>query len=101
MKNDKNKPTFSLLDVTSVWTKVSTYAIQEDAAQYLSVLDEALKDCEEGSVLYLTGKSPIWLYMIFTSYIVRKRSDLNLFYSKPTAGGNRPYKIHPLEPYKK
>lgn len=101
MKNIKSKITFSLLDVTSVWSTVSTYAIQEDALQYLAVLDKALKDYEEGSVLYLTGKSPIWLYMIFAAYIVRKRPDLNLFYSKPTASGNRPYKIHPLEPYTK
>jgi hypothetical protein len=85
-----------LIEVNRVWSTISTFAIHEDVRQYINKLDSLIKPLEQSSMVNLTGKSPNWLYMIFTSRIIQLRPDLTILYSKPTPLGNKSYKIYPF-----
>jgi len=101
-KKNKNKRVksnsieFCVIDITRIWSSVSSYAIQEDVPKYLKELDKVLKDIKPESVVYITGKSPVWLYMIFVCYIITKVDGVKVLYSKPTVHGNRQYRIYPV-----
>lgn len=87
---------FILLDVSHIWCKVSSYAIHEDVKLYLENLDKMIDEAGDVDTIFLTGKSPIWLYLIVVARIIQKKPNCTITYSKPTSKGNRAYKIYPF-----